>query len=261
MSAACSEARPVGAVAEAAEAAAAGVRILPCGDTAFTVEFGDTVDRRLSAMALALAARLDAAAIPGVLARIPTFRSLLVQFDPLCLDGDELRLRLADMARGLGGEQAPGRLWRLPSCYHPELAPDLEDVARRLDLSVGDLIELHRSVTYHIYMLGFLPGLPYLGDMPARLALPRRESPRMRVPAGSVAIAMNLTDIYTFESPCGWHLIARTPAWLWDGRRSPPALVAPGDKVVFEPISPDSYNDLAAAARAGTLVIEPEAPA
>jgi KipI family sensor histidine kinase inhibitor len=121
------------------------------------------------------------------------------------------------------------------------------------------VVERHSSVTYHVYMVGFLPGFPYLGDLPPELMLPRRENPRTALPAGSVAIATTLTAVYTLESPGGWHVIGRTPALLWDLRSDPPAVLAAGDRVRFAPISLCEYEALVRRSSAGELRLQPEA--
>jgi KipI family sensor histidine kinase inhibitor len=233
-------------------------RFLPCGDTALAVEFGDRADRRLSALVLALADRVKAAAVAGIVEVVPTFRSLTIHYDPLTVPHEELKHRLAPLLAGLDATERPGRLWRIPVCYHASVAPDLFEVAERTGLTPDRVVELHCSVVYHVYMVGFLPGFPYLGDLPPELVLPRRENPRTAVPAGSVAIATTQSSIYTLESPGGWHLIGRTPLLLWDRRRDPPAILAAGDKVAFQPIPLDAYAELAARSAAGDLHLQPE---
>src|SRR5690606_19723136 len=126
---------------------------------------------------------------------------------------------------------------RLPVCYEGEAAPDLAAVAATLGIRVDELIAAHSGTEYRVYMLGFLPGFPFMGDLPAHLRLPRRAQPRVRVPAGSVAIATGLTAIYPWESPGGWHLLGRCPVPLFDARRAAPALLAAGDRVRFTPVS------------------------
>jgi inhibitor of KinA len=233
-------------------------RFLACGDTALCVEFGDQIDREVSARVLALADRIQAAGIAGVVELVPTFRSLLVHYDPSVGSQSELKAALAPLAVNLDAAQGASRKWRLPACYDTSVAPDLDEVASRTGLSVRQVIERHSAVTYHVYMLGFLPGYPYLGDLPPELALPRRENPRTRVPPGSIAIATTMTAVYPLESPGGWHLIGRTPVALWDVRRNPPVLLSAGDKIEFSPISVREYEEMAARAVAGTLAIPPE---
>ena len=233
-------------------------RFLPCGDAALIVEFGDRVDERLSGLVLALAKRLDAAAVAGVIETVPTFRSLMVHYDPLRLSHAELKHRLAPLLRGLEAAESAGRRWRIPACYDESLGLDLAEVASRIGLRVGEVVARHSACEHHVYMMGFLPGLPYLGGLPREFELPRRENPRIKVPAGSVAVAMAMTVVYTLESPGGWHILARTPAPLWNMRRSPPALLAAGDKVIFEPISLSEYETLLGKAAAGELWLAPE---
>ena len=235
-------------------------RFLPGGDTALVVEFGDRVDQHLSGLVLALAQRLRAAAIPGVVETVPTFRSLMVHYDPLRLRQAELKRRLAPLLDGLEAAESAGRRWRIPACYDESLGLDLGDVAGRTGLSVGEVVARHSATTFHVYMMGFLPGLPYLGGLPPEFALPRRENPRIKVPSGAIAVAMAMTVIYPLESPGGWHILARTPAPLWDMRRTPPAPLAAGDKVVFEPVSLGDYAALLARAAAGDLELVPDAP-
>lgn len=230
---------------------------LPAGDTALIIEFGRGIDRQASALVLALAARIAAASMPGIVETVPTFRSLMVHYDPVKLSAHDLEAQLRPMLQGLvAGEQA-GRHWSLPACYDPSLALDLAEVAERTGLGIDATIRLHSTTTYHIYMLGFLPGFPYMGDLPQELALPRRQNPRVRVPGGSVAIAMRMSSIYTLESPGGWHILARTPAPLWDQRRDRAVLLAAGDKVRFEPVSLSDYESLRERAESGAWVPEP----
>jgi KipI family sensor histidine kinase inhibitor len=233
-------------------------RFLPCGDTALAVELGDQVDRRVNALVLALADRVKAAAVPGIVELVPTFRSLTIHYDPLTMPQSELKTRLVLLLSGLSAADSSGRLWRIPVCYHDSVAPDLAEVAGRTGLAPDRVAELHSAATYHVYMVGFLPGFPYLGDLPRELVLPRRENPRTAVPAGSVAVATTLTAVYSLESPGGWHLIGRTPALLWDRGRDPPAALTAGDKVRFQPISLGDYRALASRSAAGELRLQPE---
>jgi KipI family sensor histidine kinase inhibitor len=241
--------------------AAPKARFLASGDTALVVEFGEAIDRAVSALVLALARRLEAAAVTGVVEVVPTFRSLMVHYEPLVLPHGDLQRRLAAMLEGLAPEERPGRQWRIPACYDGDCGPDLPEVAERTGLTVAQVVERHSATPFHVYMMGFLPGFPYLGDLPPELELPRRESPRIRVPPGSIAIAMAMTSIYTLESPGGWHLLARTPAPLWDLRRAQPAVLAAGDKVTFEPVSLREYEAMQARAADGSYALHPAAEA
>jgi KipI family sensor histidine kinase inhibitor len=235
-----------------------GIKLLPAGDTALSVEFGDRIDRELSGLVLALARRVTEARIAGVVECVPTFRSLTVYYDPLLVPYEALGARIGKLMQGLRAAGAASRSWRLPVCYDESVAPDLADVGARTNLTPAQVIERHSAVTYHVYMLGFLPGQPYMGDVAGELALPRRPSPRLRIPAGSVAIANTITCIFPAETPCGWHLVGRCPVPLWDFSRGAAApLLAPGDKVGFAPVSLREYEDLLARAADGRLVVTP----
>jgi KipI family sensor histidine kinase inhibitor len=236
-------------------------RFLAAGDAALVVEFGNRVDRHLSALVLALAARMDNAKLAGVIETVPTFRSLMVHYDPLQVGRAELEQRIAPLLDRLEATQSPGRRWRIPACYDETFGPDLADVAARCGLRVAEVIERHSAACQLVYMMGFLPGLPYLGGLPAEFEVPRRENPRVKVPKGSVAVAMSMSVIYPEESPGGWHILARAPVPLWDMRRTQPALLAAGDIVSFTPVSLREYEALLSKASEGKLRLKPERPA
>jgi inhibitor of KinA len=233
-------------------------RFLQSGDTAIVVEFGDGIDRQLSAQVLSLARTVQAAAIPGVVEAVPTFRSVMVHYDPLVIPNARLKQLLMPLLEGLTAGESAARCWRLPACYDQAVGPDLTDVAHRTGLTVNQVIERHSGAIYHVYMLGFLPSFPYMGDLAAELQLPRRETPRIKVPRGAIAIATALTCIYTLDSPGGWHLVGTTPAPLWDLRRDPPAPLAAGDKVVFTPISLREHQSLLTKVANGEYQLTPE---
>jgi KipI family sensor histidine kinase inhibitor len=248
--------KPVAALT-AADQRASRPKFLAAGDTALVVEFGDRVDPHISALVLGLERRIAAAGIAGVVETVPTFRSLMVHYDPLEIANAELKARIAPLCDRLETTGTAGRRWRLPACYDAEFGPDLEDVARRTGLTPAQVVERHSATAFQVYMIGFLPGFAYLGGLPAELELPRRENPRLKVEAGSIAIAMTMSVIYSIASPGGWNILGRTPVPLWDLRRDPSALVTAGDEVTFAPISLREYERLAARAHAGELHIEP----
>jgi inhibitor of KinA len=183
-----------------------------------------------------------------------------VYYDPLVLPVTSLVAHIEHVMRGLQINEQPGRAWSLPVCYDASVAPDLHEVAQRTGLSPAQVIARHSGLTYHVYMLGFLPGQGYMGDVPIELALPRREIPRTQVPAGSLAIAATMTCIFPLETPCGWHVIGRSPIALWERKPHPRAILAPGDKVTFAPVSLREYEKLRAKAAAGELRILRETP-
>lgn len=236
------------------------IRFLASGDTALVVEFGATVDRALNAQVLALAERIAAAGLPGVVEAVPTLRSLMVHYDPLRTTHGELKQAISPLLEGLGRvQQQPGRLWIMPTCYDLRHALDLEDVARRSGLDPVRVVELFSTTVFHVYSLGFLPGHPYLGEAPRELVLPRRDSPRVKVPMGSVATAVGMAVIYPLETPGGWHILGRTPVRAYDRRRDPPVFFAPNDCIRFAAIGLEEHDELEARAAAGEHGIVPEA--
>ncbi len=241
------------------DATAQEPRFLPSGDTALVVEFGDRIDRRLSAAVTGLADRIRVADLGGVTETVPTYRSLLVHYNPLETSAARLTGQISRLIEGQAAAQRSGRLWRIPTCHDPAFAPDLAEVAAKADLTPDEAIALHQAERYHVYMVGFVPGFPYLGDLPKALQLRRRENPRVKVPAGSVAIAASMTAVYTTECPGGWHLIGRTPAPLFDLRAEPPALLRPGDTVLFEPIPKAEFERIARAVASHDYALVPEA--
>jgi inhibitor of KinA len=232
-------------------------RVLPAGDTALVVEFGDSVDRRLSTWVLALARRLDEACVSGLIETVPTIRSLIVHYDPLILSAGSLKARIAELMRGLRAGEGAVRHWHLPACYDPSMAPDLASVAGHAGISPAQVVERHCATNFHVYMLGFLPGMAYLGDIPREMQLPRMPTPRLKVPAGSLGIANSLTCVYPVDTPGGWHVIGRSPIPYFERQPTVKTLLSPGDKVTFDPVSLREFEELSAKAAAGTLVIEP----
>jgi len=220
------------------------VRFLSAGDRALVVGFGDRVDRRLSERVLRLDAIIRADPSCGIVETVPTFRSLTVYYDPLLTSRAELQQAIGALADRVDNRRSAARLWQVPVCYEGEFAPDLAEVARLTGLTPGEVVALHSGTRFHVYMLGFLPGFPYMGDLPPQLELPRRADPRLRVPAGSISIATSLTAIYPYESPGGWHLIGATPIRMFDPERPAPALFAPGDAVSFQPIDRAAFASI-----------------
>lgn len=237
--------------AEEARAEPPQARLIAAGDTGLVVEFGDTAGIAISERVLALQQRLGEAAPGGVVETVATFRSLMIHLDPEALTLAELEAAVAPLLEGLAGVRPQARHWRLPVCYEPGFGPDLEDVARETGLEPEAVVERHAGLEHHVYMIGFLPGYPYLGDLPDELRLPRRPDPRQRIPTGSVAIATAFTGIYPVVSPGGWWLLGRTPIRLFDPAREAPALLAPSDKVRFEPVSADAFAAIEAEVGAG----------
>jgi KipI family sensor histidine kinase inhibitor len=225
-------------------------RFLHAGDTAMVVEFGDRIDRTVNDRVLRLSAQVRAANLPGIVETVPTFRSLMVHYDPLTIDSASLIAALEKLLDSSGKETARRRLWRIPACYAESRAPDLPEVAQRTGLSTEEVVRLHCDTRFHVYMIGFVQGYPYMGDLPQSLVLPRRPDPRVRVPPGSIAIAGGMTAIYPLESPGGWHLIGATPIRLFDPRALRPALMSAGDAVQFESVSAHEFDTIRTAVAA-----------
>ena len=220
-------------------------QILPLGDMALTVEFGHEIDPVVNQRVIAFAETVRAHRWEGVLDVVPTYRSVTIHVDPLCLDLTTLTDRLLQLPRTASfSATSLGKEHRIPVLYGGEWGPDLENVADFAKLSGAEVIQLHASVQYRVYMLGFSPGFPYLGSVPAPLAMPRLATPRTTVPAGSVGIAGTQTGIYPISTPGGWRLIGRTPVALYRPNSSPQFLLRPGDLVRFEPIGPQEFNRL-----------------
>lgn len=232
------------------------VRFLSAGDRALLVEFDDRADRALSDRVLQLNANIRANAPEGLVETVPTFRSLMVYYDPLITGRAKLEQMIGSLLDHEGTNSDSASLWRVPACYEREYAPDLAEVAHLMRLTPADVVALHSGTQFHVYMLGFLPGFPYMGDLPNELALPRRAEPRLRVPAGSISIATSLTAIYPYESPGGWHLIGTTPIRLFDPESARPALFAPGDAVVFDAIDAAAFASIRCAVENHNYTVE-----
>ena len=220
-------------------------RILVAGDAALVVEFGDGIDPAVNGEVRSLWRAVEHAAIPGIVDLVPTYRSLLVCYDPLEIPAGELEARLLATNREKGelALEAP-RLIEVPTVYGGDFGPDLPFVAAHTGLTEAEVVEIHAGTDYLVYMLGFSPGFPYLGGMSERIATPRLKTPRTAIPAGSVGIAQQQTGIYPVASPGGWQLIGRTPLRLFDAVRQPPALFEAGDSIRFVPIDERRYREI-----------------
>ena len=209
----------------------------PMGDRGFLVEIGEEISVDVNRRVQELMLRLQQADLPGVREFAPGYRSLVVVFDPLTIAPDELKTRIADVAAHSGGCELPqAKLVTVPVFYGGDYGPDLDGVAGHLGISSDEVIRLHSQTIYRVYMIGFTPGYPYMGELPAALAVPRRSTPRTRVPKGSVGIAQRQTGIYPVESPGGWQIIGWTPIELFDPQRQMPSLLEMGDGVKFEAV-------------------------
>ena len=204
--------------------------IEPLGDRALTIRLGDSMDRALAALARQLASRLRTT--PGVLEAVPGYATVTAFYDPAATSYELLAAALTSMTAMTPADQAMGAEHVIPVRYD---GPDLDEVARRTGLTPSQVVERHAAGAYTVYLIGFVPGFAYLGDLDPALDLPRRGEPRTRVPAGSVAIAGRQTAVYPLDTPGGWHLIGQTDTSMFDPMADPPAKLAPGDRVRFVP--------------------------
>lgn len=221
-------------------------RYLPFGDAALVVEFGDTISLEINRRVVALDSAILKAEIRGVEELVPTYRSLLVRYDPLKIGYEQLVFRVKDLEENLKDSHAKieGRKVVVPVVYGGEYGPDLGHVAQFHGLTEEQVVRLHSEREYRVYMTGFVAGFPYLGEVADEIATPRLETPRLKVLAGSVGIAEKQTGIYPCEAPGGWQIIGRTPIRLFDPWQQPPTPLNSGDTVKFKPILEAEYETL-----------------
>ncbi len=215
----------------------------PAGDSAVAVIFGDKIDESINKKVHAVANAIEKASPDWLIEVVPTYTSIYVYYDPLKLDYQEVLTAIKPFLSAEPRDEKP-RIVEIPTVYGGEFGPDIEFVAQHNGLTVEDVIEIHSKPLYRVYMLGFTPGFAYLGGMDERIATPRLERPRLKVPAGSVGIAGKQTGIYPLESPGGWRLIGRTPLRLFNPEKDPPTLLQPGDHIKFVPITEDDFREI-----------------
>jgi inhibitor of KinA len=228
-------------------------RYLVAGESALVVELGDEIDPEINRRVRELFLAVETAGLPGVRDLLPTYRSLLVSYDPRQTTFDALVARLRAIEADRTGAAIPApRVVEIPTAYGGAFGADIGFVAEHNGLSQAEVVAIHSGRDYLVYMMGFSPGFPYLGGMSERIAAPRLETPRTVIPAGSVGIAQQQTGVYPVESPGGWQLIGRTPVPLFDPSRVPPVVVEAGDWIRFVPIEPQEYSAIERAIQAGT---------
>jgi inhibitor of KinA len=228
-------------------------KLFDVGECALVVEFGQVIDPTTNDRVIALDHALSRAAIPGVLEVVPTYRSLMIHYDPLAVPRDDLAARVKVLLSERPEPRKPRR-WTFPVCYDETFGIDLAAAAWALGLPASRIVELHSSVTYRIYMHGFAPGLPALGGLPEALRLPRFMTPRQSVPPGSVIIVLNQASIASVDMPCAWHVIGRTPERLFVLGREPTVLTETGDEIEFQPVDMHTFGLLEQRAGAGETV-------
>ncbi len=227
------------------------VQLLPLGDRAVLVQFGTAIDRETHERVKQLTASLDANPLPGMIEYIPAYTTVAIFYDPFLIRERQKTHSpyewvcqwIREVVANLGESSAKsGRVVEIPVCYGGEMGPDLQVVAEHHGISQEEVVSIHAGREYLVYMIGFAPGFPYLGGLSEKIATPRRHSPRLRIPAGSVGIAGKQTGIYPLETPGGWQIIGRTPLRLFHPDGDPRSLLQAGDQVRFVPITMDQYR-------------------
>jgi inhibitor of KinA len=222
----------------------------PLGDSALLIDFGNKIDREINAEVLRIFQTLRRKQLPFITNLVPAYASLTIHYHAgllwaLCKEGqtayDVAVEQIEMLLKDAPAIKAEGRFMRIPVCYEEAFAPDIFMIAERQQLSLSQVVALHTAVTYHVYMLGFLPGFAYMGEVNDCIATPRLQQPRKEVAAGSVGIAGRQTGIYSLASPGGWNIIGRTPLRLFDAHAEQPVLLQPGDTVQFYSITADEF--------------------
>jgi KipI family sensor histidine kinase inhibitor len=231
-------------------------RILPSGDSAITVEFSRNIDAAANQRVLALDRVLGRNPVSGVTETVPTYRSLLVHYDPLQIDFDSLGEKLVALAQLPVPPTTKTRRWRIPVVYGGEHGVDLEDVANALNTTPDDIVARHIAGDYRVAMIGFTPGWSYLSGLEKFLHMPRRQNPRLLTPAGTISIGGVQTGVQCLAGPSGWHLLGRTPVRTYQLHRAPTFLLEPGDDVTFSAIDAKTFAEQDRAAEAGEIVAE-----
>ncbi|TCU12638.1 5-oxoprolinase subunit PxpB [Rhizobium sullae] len=231
-------------------------RILACGDSALSVELSDTIDEAVSERVIALARNLADAPVNGVAELVPTYRSLMVFYDPETVRGHSLAMTLRQRLDALVVGDNHVRRFHVPVVYGGTVGMDLQELADMKELTVSQLIELHASAEYRVFMIGFAPGFAYLGGLPEILHTPRRATPRQRIEASAIGIGGKQASINSVPGPSGWRFLGRTPLRLFDPARAEPFLLKAGDRVTFRPVSEDEAETLDRAIAAGRMTGE-----
>ena len=231
-------------------------RLLPSGDSAITVEFSRNIDDAANRRVLALDRELAADPIAGVTETVPTYRSLLVHYDPVQIDFEKLGGQILARAERPVAATANARRWRIPVVYGGEHGIDLEDVAKTLNTTPDEIVARHVAGNYRVAMIGFTPGWSYLSGLADSLHMPRRQNPRLLTPAGTVSIGGVQTGVQCLAGPSGWHLLGRTAVRTYQLHRDPIFLLEPGDHVIFAPVDAKTFAEQDRAAASGEFIAE-----
>ena len=221
------------------------IKYLPAGDKTVIMEFGNEISKEINAKIRNVVKFADEAKINGIEELLPTYRSIMIMYDPLKIEYTEL-VKTFDMlsSKTVGGQKEKIRIVEIPTLYGNEFGPDINFVAEHNNITTDEVIKIHTGTDYLVYMLGFTPGFTYLGGMSEKISTPRLASPRTKIPAGSVGIAGSQTGMYPSETPGGWQLIGRTPVKLYNPKKEPPVLLSAGDYVRYVSITEQEYNEI-----------------
>lgn len=234
-----------------------GIRILTAGEQGMVVEFADKIEAEINKRVHRLSRSLLQQNQGEIKEIVPTYRSLLVYFDPMLITRKQLADRVTNLINNAetgNSSITTARVISIPVCYGGEFGPDIAFVAQHNNITEDEVIKIHTSIPYFVYMLGFTPGFPYLGGMSEKIATPRLSKPRTCIPAGSVGIAGSQTGFYPVESPGGWQLIGRTPIQAFNPKANNPFLFAAGDYLQFETIAASEFEEIAVKAAAGQYI-------
>lgn len=229
------------------------IKIVPAGDSAVLVQFGDCISPEINQRIAATIKLIKEQKIEGILDMVPAFCSLSINYDMRIMDYATLEKRLKKLVKmEVSGDIACKRVVEIPVCYGGQYGPDIEYVAQRAQFSVEDVIRIHSSKEYLIYMLGFMPGFCYLGGLEECLHTPRLANPRVKIPAGSVGIGGGQTGVYPLDSPGGWQLLGQTPVKVYDPSKEEPILYQAGDYIRFVPITVEQFKEIKAQVEEGS---------
>ena len=233
------------------------VKFLLAGDAAITVEFGNEISEYINSRVRIFNIAIKSADIPGVKETVPTYRSIIIHYDPCIISYDRLVYCLNDLVYDMRNiEIPPTDILEIPVCYIGDKGPDIRNVAEYNHKTTDEVINIHTSTEYLIYMLGFTPGFMYLGGMSEEISTPRLKTPRQLIPAGSVGIAGSQTGVYPIDSPGGWQLIGRTPVRMYDPKREMPILPRAGQYIKFYAISEEEYDKIEQQVEVGKYIVK-----
>jgi KipI family sensor histidine kinase inhibitor len=228
-------------------------RIVPAGDEAIVVELGASISREVNKSIRDLETALIQAGWPEIVATVPSYRSLLVYFDPVSVSFDELAQRIRTLSQHRAAANQRVRRWTLPVCYGGDYGPDLNDLATKLGLSADEIIRTHSTAEYMVYLIGFSPGFAYLGELPKTLEVPRKTIPAPLVAPNTIQIGGQQTAISSMPMPSGWYIVGRTPLKMYQPANPKPFLLEGGDLIRFEPIVPSEFDSICAKVECGTF--------